>query len=116
MNAWLRPVRVYIHAENGLEDAAWLRLRSACRGLKEEFVQGIRMSWSYEVMTHAITCPGVLGNEPSNVRGRGIRQGRRVGAAGKIRSFTMSKPDQSNPVLNGILHGAFLADASRNDH
>jgi hypothetical protein len=38
-------------------------------GLKEELVQGIRISWIYEAITDAVTRPVVLGNEPSNVRG-----------------------------------------------
>ena len=59
-------------------------------------------------MTHAVTCAVVFGNEPSNVRGQCIRQRRRVRASGKIRSFTVSKPDQSNAMLDRILHCAFL--------
>jgi len=62
----------------------------------------------YEAMTHAVSCAVVLGNEPANVRGEGIRQGRRVRASGEVRSFSVRKPDQSDPVLNGILHRTFL--------
>jgi hypothetical protein len=44
-------------------------LSKACRRLKQEFVQGIRIPWIHEAMTHAVSCAVVFGNEPANVRG-----------------------------------------------
>ena len=38
-------------------------------GVKEELVEGIRMLWSYETITHAPTRPIVSVNEPANIRG-----------------------------------------------
>lgn len=59
-------------------------------------------------MTHAVTRPAVLRNEPSNVRGRGIWQGSTIATLCKIQSFAGSKADQSDPMLNRILHCTFL--------
>jgi hypothetical protein len=76
-----------------------LKMLLARRGAEEELVQGFRILCVYEAMTHASTCPVVLGNEPSNVRGQGIRERRAVRASGKVRSFTGSKADQSKPLV-----------------
>jgi hypothetical protein len=48
---------------------ALLRFRLGCGGFEEELVEGIRISWIYEAIPHAVTCPVVFCNEPSNVSG-----------------------------------------------
>ena len=74
------------------------------------------MSWIYEAITHAVTRPVVLRNEPSNVRGRGIRQGSTIATLCKIQSFAGRKLDQSNAMLVRILNGAVLKRSCGKQH
>src|SRR6478609_4572977 len=85
-------------------------------GVKEELVQGIRISCIYEAITHAVTCALVLCNEPSNISGQGIRQGSTIPTFCKIQSLACSKLDQSNAMLVRILHGAVLKRSCGKQH
>src|SRR5215467_5359745 len=74
------------------------------------------MPWIHEAVTHAVACSVVFGNEPANVRGRGIRQGSTSATLCKIQSFAGRKLDQSNAMLVRILHGAVLKRSCGKQH